>query len=288
MSKITDEDVNQAKKFADELGKLVSLEFKSGDYPAAGKVYEIEGVRHVMVPNNCNLHSFERLLPRPQRVQAKVLIRELDSFIAYIRDNSFATQATTIFAIKRPDRLEATCVFDYHESATTAGWGSHRANLTTMFSREWQEWNKMSGSPMSQEEFVTWIEDHVGDFHAPAGTEMLTVAQNIEARQNVEWKGSIRTGTGDVQLSYVSETKTGGAGNIELPSSFTLRLPPFEGGVLYAVNARLRCKLSDGQLSLQFDLLQPQKVIDHAMAEVIKRIADETKFTPLIGELPAQ
>jgi hypothetical protein len=56
-------------------------------------------------------------------------------------------------------------------------------------------------------------------------------------------------------------------------------VPVFEGGAPYKVEAELRYRLKDGNLTMWFDLARDHKVLEVAFMDVRKEIAEGTGAT---------
>jgi uncharacterized protein YfdQ (DUF2303 family) len=255
------------------------------EYPAAGKEYLIDGVPLVMVPNNCKLEDFELRLPAPTLTRAKVSVIELDSFCAYV--NRFKTTGTTIFARKDESGLTADAILDYPADGEETAWGEHRIGLRTLYSAEWRRWDGKHAEDTGQQAFAEWIEAEARFFRDPSAADMLTLATNFEVRQNVEWKGAVRLDNGDTALNFASETKTGGNGSIEVPKTFTISLPIFQGGESFEITARLKYRIADGKLLLRYELTQVDAILEAAQQRMIDNIREATGIAPLIGAAPS-
>lgn len=275
--------IDEIKQVADSLGKLLHFEIKSGEFPAAGKTFEIGGVTHIMRPNNCELTNMEKSLPAPARIRALVGLRDLDSFLAYVA--GYKLPASKIFVATNSDGLKATAIFDYPASATETAWGSHRVLLATQFSAEWLRWRTDNDTYMSQKDFAEFIETNALQFASPSGADMLTMARDIEVKQNVEWRGTVRTENGDTSINYVNTSKAG-AGDIEVPALFTIGIRPFHNGATYKLDARLRVSLDDGTLTLKYELLRTEELLEQVMQDIIANIAGSTGIAPLVGDAP--
>jgi uncharacterized protein YfdQ (DUF2303 family) len=277
---LTEAGINIAKE-------AVHIEYNSnnGPFPAAGKQIDIGGVPHIIKPENCELENMEKVLPAPTRIRTHIAVRFLESFLDYV--GRFKLPSTSIFVdgdVK--NGVRATAIFDYPDKDAPA-WGSHRATYRTQPSPEWERWLQVNKKDLNQQEFAEFVEDNSRFFVRPYGSEMMTIAREIELKQNVEWKGSVRLDNGDTALNYVSTTKVGGAGEIEVPKAFLVALRPYRGGLAYEIEARLRVRLNqDQKLVIRFELLRIEDLLQTAMEEIIEKIKDSTGIAPLIGDVP--
>lgn len=280
MSDITPE---QVASVLTAIKGLCNIRLTNTQYPAAGQSFEFDKTPHILVPDNCRLTNMESAMPQPRRICALPQLHDLPSFTSYV--NRFKTPETTIFGARNGTGLAVTAIFDYPAPGVPA-WGSHRVTLHTVFSEEWKRWQEHDDEEMSQTEFVEFIENETKVFVKPSAADMLTVAKDINLRRTVTWKGLANTETGDIAASFISETKTGGASDVELPSVFTVALQPFLNGDRYQVTARLRPDITDGTLTIHYELQKVEEIIEHAIEEVMESIVGKTGITPFIGLTP--
>ena len=217
--------------------------------------------------------SLERLLAAPQRTRAVVTARNVEGFTDYIRLH--AQPGTTVFAWAGDKSFGG--VIDYH-GPNDPRWCSHRVVLTLIKTPEWTTWVGKDGVKMGQEEFSEFIEDNLQDVASPAGADLLEVAMELRATKSLNFLSSVRLDNGQTQFKY-EENITGSArkGTMEIPSTFTLGISPFEGTCKFEVAARFRYRINDGKLVLFYNLLQPTRVLDAAYLIERQRIADLIK-----------
>lgn len=259
-------------------------QIKLGDYPAAGQTIIVDGIAHVIMPNNCALQDMEKYQAQPRRIRAHIRFDEVKSFVGYV-DTFKDSAATALFGKVLETGVTVSAILDYPTKDATA-WGSHRATFASQFSREWMRWHTQNDEAMTQEEFLEFVEENVQTFRTPSGSDLLSIARDLDLKQEVQWKGSKRLDTGDTALSFVSTTKTGGAGDIELPKEVTLALPVFQGGDSYIFTARLRPKLENESLTLRFVLVNPAAIVDQAARNCIATVETELGTDVLMGDVP--
>ena len=64
----------------------------------------------------------------------------------------------------------------------------------------------------------------------------------------------------DGTFSFAFSDEKGGS-QASLPEEIMLSLPPFHNGSYYALKARLRYRLRDGDLSLWYELIEPKLIV---------------------------
>lgn len=219
-----------------------------------------------------SLVTMEPMLARPVRRKATVPIRTADSFITYVK--RFADANTLVFANLHDRTL--TAVIDYHEEVAGGGprWGQHRAVLTCHLTIDWQTWTGSNKKSMSQEAFAHFLEDNLPLIAQPPGATVLEMARQLEAKKDVNFRSSILLQNGERQFVYEEViTGTSQKGTVMIPESFTLGLRPFEGADVYKVDARFRYKLDNGTLTLRYELVRPEAVLEDAFKIVREKIA---------------
>ena len=235
-------------------------------------------VYHV-VPTGYELKSTEALAYRPSRPRGNTELLDEESFISFVT----RTGRANIYFTAAPPRFVA--VFNDHDTTVeddgpyvAPGWRDHTATYACPLSPEWKDWTANSGRQMSQEDFARFIEDNLPDIVSPPAADMLEISRSLEAKKKVNFASGIRLSNGANELAY-EETIQGTAakGKLTVPETFALGIPVFEGGVGYKVEARLRYRISDGgRLTMSFELVRPHKILEDAVANTVKRIAEGT------------
>ncbi|QTP60897.1 DUF2303 family protein [Billgrantia antri] len=222
----------------------------------------------VLVPEGYSLEDLERFHDQPRRTRQQVAIHNATDFGLYV--NRFKDSETTIYADLEHTRF--TAVLD-HPGAGDPAWGQHRATYACPHSRSWKTWTAADGKAMRQADFAKFIEDNLPDVQQPSGSDILTISRTLEAKKKVDFQSGVRLDNGEVQITFNEEIKgTAGKGTIEIPETFELGIPVFEGGDHYALTARLRYRINDGQLVMWFDLLRPERLLEDAFANTLEQI----------------
>lgn len=240
--------------------------------------------KYVLVPEDYKVHTFkedELHLNAPVRKRAKVLLRDVASFISYWKIHQ--EPRSVIFA---DDSVASfTAVLDYHGGAgEPAGFRHHVATLALQRTVEWATWLGSNGKKMSQADFGLFIEDNTPDIVEPSAAEMLEISREFTAKKDVEFTGGVRLQSGQHAINY-SETVSAsvGKGKIEVPERFKINVPPFVGFGSVTVEARLRYRIEGGKLMLWYDLIRPHKVMESAFHLAVSQISDGCERSVLLG-----
>ncbi|WP_010322997.1 DUF2303 family protein [Marinobacterium stanieri] len=223
-----------------------------------------------VVPEGYQVEDLQEFKGAPRRIKTTIELRSAQSFCDYV--SRFADEGATVFCDLKGQRF--TAVLDYHENADSPAWSGHKATYTCPIDSRWKTWTSRNGKPMSQVEFAQFIEDNLPDIVKPEGADMLTVSRTLQAKKKVEFNSDQNLSNGDIQFTY-NETTNGSAGNIEIPQEFVLGIPVYEGGAKYEVIARLRYRISEGKLSMWYDLVRPERMEEDAFKETANDIQQQ-------------
>lgn len=227
----------------------------------------------VIVPEGFTLKDIEYLRDRPARIREHAKIATAQSFIDYVRMHS--TQTSILLADEEARRIRA--LIDYHDDE--ANHKDHTATYTCKLSKEWREWSAADNKRLNQLQFAEFIEDHVNDITDPVGAELLDMTNRFHVVRNSVFGSVQRLATGEFSIQYSQENQKG---SIEFPETITLAIAPFHAGERYELKARVRYRVDDGKLALWYQLISPEKVLEHAFSEVKAAISTALSGLPML------
>jgi uncharacterized protein YfdQ (DUF2303 family) len=253
----------------------------------------ITGERHLALPPGWTLQLLddEKFLPYPRRVRATAAVDDLASFIAYIERNTAAQPATTVWC--KTDPVDGALRFlailnDNEDEQDLAGWRDHRCAFEPRKSVEWLRWKAADRKQFSQLEFAAFLEDNRVDIATvdglPTGAQMLELALNMEATQDVRFKSAIRLASGGVQLQFVQDDDAQTLARMQLFERFAIGIPVFWGGAPYRLDARLRYRVRDGRAVFWFELERADRVFDAAAATLIEQVREQSGVPFFFGQ----
>lgn len=224
------------------------------------------------------VEDIESTLNHPVRKIGNPEFVRSQSFVTYI--NEHKTDSSRIYAVSNTSFI---AVLDHH--GKDPAWGQHRATLNLRLSSEWLLWNGSDKKKFGQREFGTLIEDNLVDVVAPVSAELLEMVRQFEATSTVEFKSAERDDRGNIALSYVQTivSRAGQKGQVELPKSFTLRIPAFEGEDPMPLVAKLRFDIGGGKLVLWYELQRVQKILQDHTDLMIDSLSEKTEIEPFYG-----
>ena len=134
----------------------------------------------------------------------------------------------------------------------------------------------MNSRPMRQAEFAAWIEDQLPDIAEveglPTGTQMLEMALNFEAKQDMRFKSAVRLQSGGVNMEYVSTDDGATIERMRVFDRFSVGIPVYWGCARFRVDARLRYRTTEGKLQFWYELIRPARVAEAAATDLISRL----------------
>lgn len=217
------------------------------------------------------------------RKTGRTVVRDAASFLTYWAKHH--ADASEIYS--DVEQLTITAVLDAH-AAAEPGFGEHRLHLALRRTKAWEEWTGLDGKLLTQDQFANFLEDHLAYLVDPDAATMLEIAQSIKASTKAEFQSSSRLQSGERKFSFVEDTKAsaGAKGDIAIPETFKIAVPPFEGADAYSMTARFKYRIDRGQLALGFKLEQPEERAKAAFADVLAAIAEGVD-TPILNGTPA-
>lgn len=258
---------------------------------------------------------FDGARDNPRFRRGTATLTSLDSFIAHV--NRFGDADSVVFACDDRDAPKLTAVLDYHRADTLGDGdeavrgeyrhGKHRSVFAFPLSDEWKAWNKANAKVMKMAEFALFLEDRIGDI-ALAGDDLpeelgkfinvnggpdaiadyaalIELSRGLKVHENsqVEEATNLASGEGHIRFSVEHETRTRTGGTLKVPTMFFIAIPIFHKGAFYRIAARLRYRKTVEGVVFWFDLYRADKSFNHAFAEAVERVENETAATVLFG-----
>lgn len=234
----------------------------------------------VVVPGEGKVHTFPETLDRPLQLQQTVSLHTAKDFIGYV--NRFADTNSVIFVNVLGGKIQA--VLDYHEAASVAEYGSnakqrlcsHKAIFNVEQTPEFKKIRDKSGESMSQSDFALFLEDVMPYINQPAAAELYEIVSTLSAKTSVDFKSGVRTDNGQVSITYNEniDASAGREGKLNIPEQIVFGIQVHRGGSHYALPARFRYRIKDGNLRMWYDLDQLEKAIEKSMEDTVTYIRE--------------
>ncbi len=242
----------------------------------------------VLIPEGYKLETLEDLQDRyasaPTRLKQSVVLRDPDSFIAYLKRHS--TDSVAVFC--DVESLKFVGILDYHDGSIQPHHCEHTAKLVLEKTRELETWLEHDREPMDQTDFARFIEDNAPEIIAadlgngittPSGSDMLQIALTLSRTESAQFRSANRLSNGQTQFKYEQnfDDKAGELGDLTIPEMIRIGLPlfksadPSEG---YAINARFRYRIHSGRLKMWYELVRPERVLEDAVNTVHEKLVN--------------
>ncbi len=246
------------------------------------KLVQLDATKLYAVPLGADRRVLDlrEYLDTPDRARGTVTVQTVDDFARYITRHD-TQDGTTVWV----DMDTALIVGVLDDHGQEPGWGEHRARLQLKPTDEWAHWTRLDGKLVDQETFAEHIEDGLKEIVEPAGQIMLEVAQSMQGHTKADWKQAQRLSDGSISFVYHEDATAtaGGNGELEIPERFKLGIAPFLGEEAYAVNARLRYRVTGGNLTIGYKLDRPGDVARDAIDKIADRLAHTFTERVFIG-----
>ncbi|MEN3969920.1 DUF2303 family protein [Acinetobacter sp. BWR-L5] len=234
----------------------------------------------VVVPGEGKVHTFPETLDRPLQLQQTVSLHTAKDFIGYV--NRFADTNSVIFVNVLGGKIQA--VLDYHEATPVEEYGSnakqrlcsHKAIFNVQQTPEFKKISEKSGESMSQSDFALFLEDVMPYINQPAAAELYEIVSTLSAKTSVDFKSGVRTDNGQVSITYNEniDASAGREGKLNIPEQIVFGIQVHRGGSHYALPARFRYRIKDGNLRMWYDLDQLEKAIEKSMEDTVTYISE--------------
>ncbi len=275
------EQGNLAETLAREMKQPVHLEITNN----------LHGIRRVALPPGWKIEETddEKRFDYPRRKTAKVVLHDAPSFISYVKRHGSLSDST-IWC--NADYLKGSVSFtsilnDHGADEDQPAWRDHTAKFSPTFSEEWNRWSASNSKAFNQADFAGFIEDNLQDIASddgfPTGAQMLEMAINFEARQDMRFKSAIRLQSGGVQMNFVQDDDKQTVEKMNLFERFRIGIPVFWNGDAYPVVARLRYRVREGKLTFWYELVRQDKVLEAATMTMIQAVKAESGMPFFFG-----
>lgn len=233
----------------------------------------------------------------PGRVKGTITLSDAGSLIDY--GNRYGTETGALFAAHKSHRI--TAVLDYFGQSTETTtdepgapvdrlppvpkFCEHFATLTLELSEEWNLWGAIDGKMMGQLEFARFLEENAIDVAEPSGADLIEICRDFHAVRAQNFRSIVRTQSGVERIEYTDENKPVSA--VEIPSSFTLKIPVYFGEEPVELKAALRWHNAGETLALGIKLIRKENLRQSEFKRISAEVAKETGYPLFMGNPPA-
>lgn len=240
----------------------------------ATQPFYLNGTPFLIIKEGHKAQELEELRDFPLRIEQKTVHTTAISFIEYYNNFSDANSVIMI----NDESNEFIAYLDYHQP-DQPDWKAHQSRFKLKPTVEWNNWQQNDKKTMSQTDFGNFIETNLEEIITPSGAEMLEIALSIQAKTEVKFSQAQRLDNGQMQFTYHEDINgtAGTKGQLKIPQTFVIGLKLYEGGEPYQIEARLRYRIKEGELSMWYELIRPHKTVqanlDDTESLIIKSIS---------------
>lgn len=202
-----------------------------------------------------------RLMPKRRKGTAKA--DTLASFCQLVDRHKGGD--TVIFGATAWPNPKLTAVIDYHGVDHSPAWLGHRVEYAFPLTEEFKTWVAANNKPMPQGEFAAFIEDHAAELASPADAEriefeplfkerfatpqeLIMLSRELEVHVGSKAKRGERLASGERVLEFTTEHTNAKGDKVDIPGIFMLSVPAFVDGDALRIPARLRYRLTGGDI----------------------------------------
>lgn len=222
---------------------------------------------------------------------------DIESFIAYVNRHLNLAETTIWANVQYSDRqgeypmsFTMTAILNDHGPAEChPSFKDHTAHFRPQFSHEFLAWMRRDGKPMSQADFARFLEDQQTDIVSeegyPSSAEMMQMAQNFSAKQEMLFSKSINQSNGSVEMVLTQKEDGVTTEKMRVFERFCIGIPVFYRGDAFKIYARLRYRHPEGKLVFWYDLVRPDLAFESAVQNTIDKVKGALPDTPIfLGE----
>jgi uncharacterized protein YfdQ (DUF2303 family) len=230
--------------------------------------------RTVLVSGD-TIHSLEEFESAPYRIKEHRQFADVASFAEYYK--TFARGVTKLFGSLK--NKSVTAIFDYH-GPDAPSWATHKAELVSTVTPEWEAFRAANGKWFSQLEFAEFLEQWNHIVIDPEAAEIIEVALNLSGSTEGRFAAKINRHNGAVSMTYEEDTVTN---QVRVPAKIAISCSPFVHSPLVDVLVLLRFRIQEGKPKFQIVIPNAQKVEIDAILAAFVAVGDATDDKVLVG-----
>lgn len=239
----------------------------------------------------------EEMRYQPARHKGTAKVSTLASFIDLV--NRHKDDHSAIFAQTSWPGPKLTAVLNYNTAAEPR-WNDHRVVYDFPVTEELTAWIDKSGKAMDQVSFAAFMEEHAAELAAPfdgevteyealfkerfaTPSEVLALSRHLEVYVGAKAKQGIRLQTGERVVEFTEEHMNGKGEKIEVPGVFMVSVPAFLSGDPVRIPARLRYRISGGDIAWFYQLYRWEFWLRTAVQQDLREAGKATELPTFEG-----
>lgn len=239
------------------------------DHPGGGQA--------VLAPQGYKFEHLRDPAQKPFYTTACPVFTDLEGFVDYI--NAFKTEGTRLWG----SESQVVAVLDWPTRESTDH-GAHRAIFDIPYSEDYTRWFGVHNKLMPQVEFAEFVQENRVNIAAPDAAAVLEIVTELQASSRLEFSSAVNLRNGSQRLVWGEEQQTKGKSELEVPETLGLRMPIFDRGDVWAMNAWLRTRIKDGKLYFLVKLDRPDVIVKAALEKLRADIRQRTELLVAPGQ----
>ncbi|WP_421925508.1 DUF2303 family protein [Neoaquamicrobium sediminum] len=235
----------------------------------------------------------------PDRRKGTAVADTLDSFCDLVNRHKDGHSALFGRAIWPSPSL--TAVLNYDAAGVDARFGDHRVVYEFPLTEEFKAWINANATPMAQDVFAAFLEEHAAELAAPMdgerseyerlfGEQMATpqevvmLSRHLEVHVNAKAKQGIRLQTGERTVEFTEEHQNAKGDKITIPGIFMVSVRAFVDGEAVRIPARLRYRIAGGDIKWFFQLYRWEFFLREQVQRDLDEAARKTELPSFEGK----
>lgn len=226
----------------------------------------------------------------PRLVEHTQLLVGIDSLARYVAQHELADTRAYITDLYGSgvkallaDTRAVDVVIDDHHQGNHPDRRAHHAVLILRPTAAARRWGRaLSGSSMTQEQFLDLVVDGIGEIVTPDGARLRDLASDLHAIRTAEVSSVIRTGgQGSIQLAENVRLSAGTADKVEFPERITIRFTPFAGiPATVTLEVQVRPKVDSNHVAFTLQAATLEDELAAVLGEIAAEIVERTGLVP--------
>jgi uncharacterized protein YfdQ (DUF2303 family) len=279
------------------LQEAIQFLIETGKASKLGTVETVHGKETLVTQGRdgeVKLVSLDEFRKEPERITASPTFNNVVSFAEYVNkfkaDRLMLASNALTFNPKAGSGLPIVrAALDYHLPDGPSRY-THTATLQFALTNEAQNWFGGEEKRMVQHDFVDFIEDNMHRISDPPGADLMELIQELTITEKSTFKSRKRKPDGSFSVEYTDEAegKTGAGGFVDVPGTFRIKIPLFEGDDFAAeLHCRMRFKVRPGGLGLEmwYKMMDASDIIRTRLMALCGEVEEATASTVLFGQL---
>lgn len=234
----------------------------------------------------------------PDRRKGTATVDTLASFVALVERHK--DENSVLFGKTAYPAPKLTAVLDYDKEGMPARNRTHRIVYAFPLTEEFKAWIASNATPMDQEVFAAFLEEHSAELSAPTQgeiseyerlfnekmatpSEVVALSRHLEVFVAARAKQGVRLQTGERVVEFSEEHQNAKGESIVVPGVFMVSVPAFVDGDAVRIPARLRYRVKSGKVVWFYELYRWEFYLREQVGHDLKQASNETGLPAFEG-----